>query len=337
MSRSASAVDLLAATDPVAAFEEACDLGRAIALRTSGSSSRARMVLRSTASWIDSFDAVSSLAGTDGSSRIWIPGPLLSTMNLFAAVHARHAGAVIVDDSKACTHAYLTPVALETCLDAKLLADGVTIIVAGDSLRPALRERAQAYGLVVHHYYGASELSFVAWGSANDDLRAFPGVEVDMRDREIWVRSPYLSFGYAPGLTGGTFAEDAFGWATVGDRGILDDGILRVEGRGELAVTTAGATVLVADVEAALAPHARGTFIVTGLPHERLGAVLVAVVTDAPDAARLASLARQALPPAQRPRRWFHLSEVPTTPAGKVDRAVLPGLLATVSPLPMAR
>jgi acyl-CoA synthetase (AMP-forming)/AMP-acid ligase II len=48
----------------------------------------------------------------------------------------------------------------------------------------------------VAHYYGAAELSFVAWGLDREDLRPFPGVEIEVRADEIWVRSPYLAAGY---------------------------------------------------------------------------------------------------------------------------------------------
>ena len=69
-------------------------------------------------------------------------------------------------------------------------------MVAGDALEPSLRGRAETTGATVAHYYGAAELSFVAWGVDRDRLRAFPGVEIDVRDGEIWVRSGYLAEGY---------------------------------------------------------------------------------------------------------------------------------------------
>jgi acyl-coenzyme A synthetase/AMP-(fatty) acid ligase len=51
--------------------------------------------------------------------------------------------------------------------------------------------------------------------------------------------------------------------------------------------------------------------------------VLGAVVTDAADRDRLASLARSQLTPAQRPRLWRVAAALPLTDAGKVDRAAL--------------
>jgi long-chain acyl-CoA synthetase len=284
-------------------------------------------------SWTDSFAAVSALSAMDERSRVWIPGPATASMNLFARVHADHIGAAVVDASGLATHAVLTPAALDRLVTDRERSDvgpgNLTVIVAGDRLRVALHDRARTAGLVVHHYYGAAELSFVAWGRHADDLRPFPGVQVDVRAGEIWVRSSYLCAGYA-GVPG-PLRTDERGFATVGDRGLLDGGRLLVHGRPGTA-TTAGATVSLADVEGVLRPAARGDVIVVGVPHPTLGEVLVAVLTDADDRTALVARARKHLSPACRPRRWHHLPQLPLTSVGKVDRARLAAQLSGPTP-----
>jgi long-chain acyl-CoA synthetase len=160
-----------------------------VALGTSGTSGAPRAVVRSTGSWVDSFAHVSALTGLDGRSRVWVPGPPAATMNLFAAVHARWAGAELVASPRDATHAHLTPTALHRLLDDGAAPPGLTVVVAGDRLDNALGARATDAGLEVHHYYGAAELSFVAWGREPGALTPFPGVEVEVRDSDIWVRS----------------------------------------------------------------------------------------------------------------------------------------------------
>lgn len=276
-------------------------------------------MLRSTASWTTSFDAVSSLSGIGVASRVWVPGPMTASMNVFAAVHASYAGAARADTADGATHAVVSPGDLSALLDAGAL-EGLVVVVAGDALSPALSVRAAAAGLDVHHYYGAAELSFVAWGTHRDDLRPFPGVEVDVRSGEVWVRSPFVCLRY-DGAAGPLRLDD--GWATVGDRGALEpDGRLVVHGRPD-AVTTGGATVWLAEVETVLRATARGEVVVLGVPHPTLGSVLVAVLTEAADHAALVPAARTALTTAARPRRWFHADALPATTAGKVDRAAL--------------
>ena len=299
-------------------------------LRTSGSRSRPRGVLRSTHSWTASFDHVSELAGMGPTSTVWVPGPRTSSMNLFAVVHADQVGARVVERADEASHAVLTPAALDTALGEVDLA-GRTVVVAGDRLSPALHDRAGRAGIDVHHYYGAAELSFVAWGRHADDLRAFPEVEVDVRDGEIWVRSPYLCTGYAGAP--GPLRRDPSGHATVGDRGRLQGDRLVVDGRSG-AVTTGGATVQVADVERELRETARGDVFVVALPHGRLGAVVAAVLTDAGDHPALVAAARERLDPAAQPRVWHLCERLPLTPAGKVDRDALVRLVSGDDPPP---
>lgn len=277
--------------------------------------------MRSTDSWFSSFPHLQALTGLQPGSRLWLPGPLSATMNLFAAVLARHLQVEVGPEADGATHAHLTPYVLERALDEGRTLAGMHVTVAGDRLTLRLRERAQAAGAQTSHYYGASELSFVAWGSHDRDLRPFPGVEVDVQGGEIWVRSPYLCHGYAG--PPGSLRKREDGFATVGDRGSLVEGVLSVSGRGDAAVTTGGATVLVADVEAVLRSRLRGALLVLGVPHGDLGQVVAAALTDPRDLAPARSAAQQLLAPAQRPRVWFHVPQLPMNDAGKVDRAEL--------------
>jgi long-chain acyl-CoA synthetase len=308
-----------AASDPVAAVLDAHERGLHVALRTSGTSGRPRSVVRTTDSWFDSFEHVSRLLGVDAGSRVWLPGPLTATMNLFAGVHAAHAGAAVSTSRGDATHAVLTPAALTRALSHDVDLSGVHVLVAGDRLGPVLRDAALGAGAAgVSHYYGAAELSFVAWGTDAEDLRPFPGVEVDCRDGVLWVRSPYLCLRYDG--PDGPMTRDADGFATVEDRGHLVDGLVTVHGRGSDTVVTAGATVLVAEVESALEAVTGTSLAVVGVPHAHLGQVLCAVVTDPDDGATLRAAARRVLEPAQRPRRWFATARLPVTSAGKLDR-----------------
>ena len=312
------------AADPVAAVLDAHDRGELIALRTSGTTSDPRSVVRTTDSWVDSFPHVSRLAGIDRHARVWVPGPLSATMNLFAAVHARYVGATVVDAPDGATHAHLTPALLHGALQQGTDLAGAHVVVAGDRLPRDLAERAVAGGASVSHYYGAAELSFVAWGRHEDDLRPFPEVEIEVRGGVVWVRSPYLSNGYDG--ADGPLTVDADGFATVGDRGSLDGGMLTVAGRGADVVLTGGATVLVADVELGLRRAGVPDVVVVGVPHRRLGSVVAAVVADVAVADRARAAARDGLSSGQRPRLWFHLPQFPLTAGGKVDRAAVAAL-----------
>ncbi|WP_347352311.1 long-chain fatty acid--CoA ligase [Intrasporangium sp.] len=308
--------------DPVAAVLAAHRIGAVLALATSGTSGTARRVLRSTSSWWAGFAAYSRLSRVAAGARVWLPGPDTSTMVLFGAVHAAVVGAARVLEPGVATHACLTPAQLER--RGGDLPAGTMVVVAGAHLPGRALAAAVDRGLGVAHYYGAAELSFVAAGEGAGGLRPFPGVEIDLRDTPapgtIWVRSSWVCDGYE-GPPGALLRDGD--WASVGDVGRLRDGVLEVLGRPD-AVTTAGATVLVADVEAALAPVAHGPFAVHGLPHESLGEVLAVTVVDPADRARLQDAARR-LPATHRPRRWRIVGALPVTAAGKLDRGALSG------------
>lgn len=319
-------VDILQSSDPARAFADAHQSHRLLALRTSGTTATPRTVVRTTDSWVDSFPHVSDLLNMTASSRVWIPGPPTATMNLFAGMHAAWVGAEQVQSVREATHAHMTPAALRRMLaeDPSGLAD-VHVVTAGDRLELHTWDEARAAGVLVSHYYGAAELSFVAWGEWADMLRPFPRTEVVDRGGELWVRSPYLFERYAE--ADHEIRRDDQGWMSVGDRGHVEDGVVKVLGR-EGGITTSGATVLVADIETALRAEATGDVVVVGLAHPDLGQVVAAVVTRPEDVLHLKSVSRRVLAPAQQPRRWLHLDPLPLAHTGKVDRAAVVGAVA---------
>ncbi|HEY5787001.1 MAG TPA: o-succinylbenzoate--CoA ligase [Microlunatus sp.] len=302
-----------------AALRTAYAAGETVRLPTSGTSGRPRWVLRTAASWVDSFPVVAGLCALDRDSRAWVPGPVTASMNAYAICLVDHVGASLVEGPTDATHVFCTPSSLLALLDDD--HGPLVVVVAGDRLPPRRASRAAGAGHSVHHYYGAAQLSFVGWGRDADSLRPFPEVDVEVRDGALWVSSPWLCLreeGDPPVLR--TETRDGQLWMSVGDRGSVSaDGRLVVAGRPD-AVTTGGATVVLADVEATLRPYARGDVVVVGRPHQRLGMVLEAVCTDPADAADLGAIARRLLPASHRPRRWSVLGELPVTAAGKVDR-----------------
>ena len=97
----------------------------------------------------------------------------------------------------------------------------VHVTVAGEALPGALRDRAEAAGARVSHYYGAAELSFVAWGAQ----RRCCGRSPASRWRSATARSGRgrrTSPRATRGDAGGALRTDGDGFATVGDRGRWD-------------------------------------------------------------------------------------------------------------------
>jgi acyl-CoA synthetase (AMP-forming)/AMP-acid ligase II len=309
---------------------------------TSGSTGRPRTVLRSAASWSSSHAAVSALVGLRPDDVVYAPAPLVSSLSLFAAVHALaegvdirlpHGHAVAAADLADATVLHATPFALTAALDAIEAGAPHSLRVAligGDRVSAALRARAARFGVRVVGYYGAAELSFVAV-DLGTGMRPFPGVELELRDGVIWVQSPFVAAGYL-GDASGPLEADADGWATVGDQATLEaDGAILIGGRADGAILSAGATVVPADVESVLAelPGVRAVAVL-GIGHPRAGAIVAAVVesSTSPDLRSLRRGAAKYLALAQQPRRWYWSAELPRTASGKLDRAAIAAAVA---------
>jgi long-chain acyl-CoA synthetase len=298
---------------------------------TSGSAGTPRPIARTAHSWTASFPEVSRRTGIRAGQTVGVPGPLASSLFLFGALHALWAGAHVVAPGRfdpaaldGLDAAHCVPTMLSDLLD--LPRPPTLAVCGGAALPPALRARAHDRGVRIADYYGATELSFVAWGTADGRLEPFPGVEVSVRAGEIWARSPYLSLGYAADVDG-PLRRTADGFATVGDLGTFD-GRLTVHGRGDGTILCGGTPVLPQDVEDVLlsVPSVREA-VVVGTPHARLGAVVTAVIEPAPgdglSLAALRAVTRDRLAAPQRPRHWFVTARLPRTTAGKVARGAV--------------
>ncbi|MDA3646372.1 AMP-binding protein [Saccharopolyspora indica] len=310
---------------------------------TSGSSGRPKVLIRSRDSWLRSFDALD--LGLTQQDRVLIPGPLSSSLFLFGALHALHAGADVhlldrwsahdaATAARNATTIHLVPAMLAALLST-LERDPVlrtecalrTVVCAGARVDLELEERLGKVlpGCELVEYYGSAEHSLIAVRRGG---RLRPVVDVEVRDTELLVRSALTFDGY---LDNGVLVPPSTdqGWSAVGDRAILhEDGSLEVLGRASAVINTGARLVGAEEVESVLR-GADGVLdvLVSATPHPRFGELVTAVVEVDP-AARpsrrdLRARARQSLEPAKRPRRWLAVRELPRTASGKPARALV--------------
>jgi len=299
---------------------------------TSGSSAAPRVVVRSHASWARSFPAVERLLGTLPDDVVLLPAPPSSSLTLFSLAHALAGGPApeLAATSSRATLFHGTP----THFAAVLASGGAprlrAALVGGMALPADIRVQALARGIRVVEYYGAAELSFVAFDDDGTGLRAFPGVEIAARGDAIWARSPYISLGYL-GEPGPLRRDGA--WGSVGDRGELQDDRLRVTGRADEAIQTAGATVIPSEIERTLRTlDGVADAAVVGLPAPGVGRLVAALIEPVRpgclDAAMLRAAASDLFAPAHRPRLWF-AGTIARTSSGKIARAEVERRLAS--------
>lgn len=326
---------------------------------TSGSSGRPRVMVRDRRSWLRSFDAFD--IGLAASDAVLVPGPLSSSLFLFAALHALHEGVDVhllerwsaAETAEACrwsTVVHVVPPMLSALLALwehrpSLREECAVrkIVCGGARVDEALRRRLHLLlpGCELIEYYGAAEHSLIALRRGEGPLLPVPGVEVEIREGdpevpvgatgELWVRSGLVFAGY---LEQGTLRSPEPGFSSVGDRAVRhEDGSLTVLGRSSSTITSGAVTVSAEEVEAVLREVA-GVLdvVVSATPHSRFGSLVTAVLeidtASPPRPAALRDRTRQALEPAKRPRRWLTTTGLPRTAAGKPARSLVAERLA---------
>jgi long-chain acyl-CoA synthetase len=219
--------------------------------------------------------------------------------------------------------------------------------VAGGQLpAESLRAFEARFDVPVVESYGLAEtataVSVNPGGGRRRDLsagRPIWGVEARVVDREgaplpagpdhvgeIAVRGHNVARGYA-GRPEAAAAGD--GWLRTGDLGYADeDGYLFLVDRVADVVVRAGCRVYPRQVEAALRAHPTvAEAAVVGVPDERLGEDLLAVVQAKPGravtAAELLAHCRSQLPPDRQPGAVRLVDQLPVSPSGRVLKRAL--------------
>jgi acyl-CoA synthetase (AMP-forming)/AMP-acid ligase II len=156
-----------------------------------------------------------------------------------------------------------------------------------------------------------------------EDLRPAPAGVIGRLAR----RGP-IPLGYYkdPEKTAATFPViDGVRWAVPGDHAVVDDdGLITLLGRGSVSINTGGEKVYPEEVESVLKGYAGVVdAVVVGLPDERWGERVVAVVQPRPDAMpSLESLqhhAREQLAGYKVPRDVVFVDTILRSPSGKPD------------------
>jgi len=240
--------------------------------------------------------------------------------------------------------------AIETAQQAGEPYDLASLIVIGSGgavLSTAAKQRIARLlpNIMVVDGFGSSETGIV--GSklhSNDDTATAPTFTVNAQTQVLdeggkpvvpgsgqvgrLARKGHVPLGYYKdeAKTKTTFLEvDGERWVLPGDNATVDeDGTVVLLGRGSTSINTGGEKVYPEEVETALkASPDVADVVVVGLPDERWGQRVVAVVAPAPGATPsldgLREHARTALAGYKLPRELILVDTVERTPAGKAD------------------
>ncbi|HEX9357180.1 MAG TPA: AMP-binding protein [Streptosporangiaceae bacterium] len=145
------------------------------------------------------------------------------------------------------------------------------------------------------------------------------------RAGEVAIQGPGVTPGYLndPEANAGAFVD---GWLRTGDRGVLEDGYLRLEGRIKELIIRGGENISPAEVEAVLKEQpAVADAVCFGIDDEKYGQVVGAAVVLRAEAssAELRDWCRESLADFKVPKVIHVVGEIPRTATGKPQRVRL--------------
>ena len=280
----------------------------------------------------------SHIGGFNGTSMdVWTHGGTLVTLGFPGSFDAR--GVLDAITRYGITMMFAVPAIVRALLDEHEhgggdLSSWTRPLIGGDAMTADLAEAMRRVGLSPIHVWGMTETSGAGTvatpqsGAPAGSLGVpFPYVDLIVMaspDREagvgemgeIWVRGPGVVSGEEWLRTGDLATRDAGGW-------------LHMVGRAHRMINTAGELVAPPSVERALRSlDTVSDALVVGLPDQRWGQIVAALIVPSPkgraqassmSADALSEALSEALAPWEKVRQIVVVDELPTTATGKPD------------------
>ena len=290
----------------------------------------------------------SHIGGFNGTSMdVWTHGGTLVTLGFPGSFDAR--GVLDAIARYGITMMFAVPAIVRALLDEHERGGGdlsswVRPLIGGDAMTADLAEAMRRVGLSPIHVWGMTETSGAGTvatpqcGAPAGSLGVpFPYVDVIVMASpereagvgemgEIWVRGPGVVTGEEWLCTGDLATRDAGGW-------------LHMVGRAHRMINTAGELVAPPSVERALRSlDTVSDALVVGLPDQRWGQIVAALIVPSPkgraqassmSADALSEALREALAPWEKVRRIVVVDELPMTATGKPDPLAAAELFST--------
>jgi O-succinylbenzoic acid--CoA ligase len=236
---------------------------------TSGSSGTPKAAAHSYAAHLASAEGVLQLMDFQSQDRWLLSLPLFHVSGQGIVWRWLTAGGGLVvrdmhllaDALAGCTHASLVPTQLWRLLTQPLATLTLKKVLLGGAMIPVeLTEQAEALGISCWCGYGLTELASTVCAKRAD---ARPGVglplagrEIKLVNEEVWIRAQSLARGYWQRGALQPLADDQ-GWFHTRDRGVMEQGELRILGRLDNLFFSGGEGVQPEDIERVLAAHPR--------------------------------------------------------------------------------
>ncbi|WP_181832974.1 AMP-binding protein [Bacillus taeanensis] len=333
---------------------------------TSGTTGRPKGYIRSHRSWIKSFEGSKYEFQITKKEHIYVPGPLVHSLFLYAVIHGLYEGCTItlskdfnLDLVDQTLHKgnisvlYAVPTMLEAIIENQTIYKSVEVILsAGAKWHPDSKRRAAACfpSASLYEFYGASETSFITVLDPEGNIkkpssvgRPFYNVEISIRTENseeakleeighLFVKSDLVFSGYVNNEQA-TKKILQNGWVNIGDLAYQDDeGYIFLVGRKKNMIISGGLNIYPEEVEAVLLTMDDVEEVaVFGMPDHYWGEKVTACVKWKENKERsiheLKEYCRSHLSRYKCPKEWIFIKKFPYTSSGKIARDKLQTLL----------
>lgn len=303
---------------------------------SSGSTGQSKLIWKDYLSWFSAFPHQSAVFGVSDQDRVFVLDALAYSANLNTVLHTLWLGATVIlgkltevsawskiFNNQEVTSAFLVPSHIRLLLANEPFGkiDLKSLVSAGEKLDAKLAKSVldSIPNILLTEYYGAAELGHVSYAQNQDIVehpttvgKAFPGVEIEIKEDKIFVESPYISPEYR-------------NIRTVFDFGFLDvDGRLCVFGRQGRMFNRRGLNIFAEEIENAtiLHPFVKEAVLVAN-KHKSHILELIVVVKQEISKSELQDFLLKKITKDKLPNKIVFSLSIPRNDAGKVDFSVI--------------
>jgi long-chain acyl-CoA synthetase len=303
---------------------------------SSGTTGQSKLIWKDYQSWFSAFPHQSTIFGITEQDNVFVLDALAYSANLNTVLHTLWQGATVVlgklieasswpriFEIHGVTSAFLVPshIRLLTSHEHFKNVKLKSLVSAGEKLDPSLAQSVLAAipNVLLTEYYGAAELGHVSYAQNQDIVdhptsvgKAFPEVEIAIKEDKIFVESPYISPEYRS-------------IRTVFDFGFLDpDGRLCVFGRQGRMFNRRGLNIFAEEIEqaAVLHPFVKEAVLVANTNKSNI-LELIVVVKQEISKSELQDFLLKKITKDKLPNKIIFSLDLPRNDAGKVDFRVM--------------
>jgi long-chain acyl-CoA synthetase len=303
---------------------------------SSGTTGQSKLIWKDYQSWFSAFPHQSTVFGVSEQDSVFVLDALAYSANLNTVLHTLWQGATVVlgklseaaswlkvFDQHGVTSAFLVPSHIRLLLAHRPFGkiNLRSLVSAGEKLDAKLAKLVLDVipGVLLTEYYGAAELGHVSYAQNQDIVehpttvgKAFPGVEIEIKDDKIFVESSYISPEYRS-------------IRTVFDFGFLDStGRLCVFGREGRMFNRRGLNIFAEEIENAALEHpfVKEAVLITNDQKSHI-LELIVVVKQGISKSELQDFLLKKITKDKLPNKIVFSLSIPRNDAGKVDFRVI--------------